>query len=306
MSTNNMDGESSVFNVLLTGFGPSSSTSREENPSWLAVKPLHKLVIPLDPHPVVIDGQVVMRETTDQHRLIQISALQIPMDYEMTSELIPRLHLRPPQLPDSVKDDFFPIPPDKGYDFIFHVGVVGRGPLRMEKMGHKLGYFMKDVNGKLAPTVRAPEPEFGSRPESDVSVGETFGRDQLGFDMVESSAAGDMFSARPNRGFGVGYEKFSEDIFTDIDVSRLVLDLKRSGIEQIYTSMDAGHYLSDFVYYCSLAESKRNRKPYERGTTQVLFLHCPPVAQPLTTEEVTDAIQRIVVWVCGELAELQE
>ncbi len=61
--------------------------------------------------------------------------------------------------------------------------------------------------------------------------------------------------------------------------------------------MDAGHYLCDFIYYCSLAEVKRASKPYEkRQNTQVLFLHCPPVDQPLGTAEVTDAIKRIVVW----------
>ena len=71
--------------------------------------------------------------------------------------------------------------------------------------------------------------------------------------------------------------------------------------------MDAGHYLCDFIYFCSLAESKRTAKPYEkRRNTQVLFLHCPPVGQPLGTEEVTDAIKRIVVWICGEMQLLDE
>lgn len=66
--------------------------------------------------------------------------------------------------------------------------------------------------------------------------------------------------------------------------------------------MDAGHYLCDFIYYCSLAEAKRSAKPYEkRRNTQVLFLHCPPVNQPLSTEEVTDAIKRIIIWECNEL-----
>lgn len=66
--------------------------------------------------------------------------------------------------------------------------------------------------------------------------------------------------------------------------------------------MDAGHYLCDFVYYCSLAEAKRIATPYEkRRITQVLTMHCPPVHQPLSTKEVTEAIKRMTVWVCGEL-----
>lgn len=66
--------------------------------------------------------------------------------------------------------------------------------------------------------------------------------------------------------------------------------------------MDGGHFLGDFLYYCSLAESKRSANPYEkRRNTQVLFLHCAPVGHPLESEEVTDAIKRIIFWVCNEL-----
>ncbi|KAJ3788643.1 hypothetical protein GGU11DRAFT_691602 [Lentinula aff. detonsa] len=307
LSTNS-GGEEGVFNVLLTGFGPFQN-HKPENPSWLAVKPLHNVVIPLDSDPVVIDGQVVMRATSSKQWLVKISALQIPVEYEAVMDIVPKLHLRPPVLPDEVKDDFYPLPPDKGYDFIFHVGVAGRGPLRMEKLGHKLGYHMKDAVGRMAPIVKGPPSEFGRREiEDTVSVGEqplqVGERLGLGFEM---ESAGDSYSARPNRGFGVGYEKFSDEIYTDIDVSRLVYDLRNSGIEQIYSSMDAGHYICDFTYYCSLAESKRNGKPYEKDrNTQVLFVHCPPVGQPLTTEDVTEAIRRIVFWVCSELAEIHD
>ncbi|KIK67010.1 hypothetical protein GYMLUDRAFT_844716 [Collybiopsis luxurians FD-317 M1] len=279
-------GEEGVFNVLLTGFGPFAN-HRPDNPSWLAVKALHNVVMPLDADPVV----------SSTHRLIKISALQVPVTYEAVVEVVPKLHLRPPVLPEAVKDDFYPLPQDKGYDFIFHVGVAGRGPLRMEKLGHKLGYHMKDASGRLAPIVKGPPSDFGRREEPDMSVGEQpierIG--SLGFDMESTS---DTYSARPSRGFGVGYEKFPDEIYTDIDVSRLVYDLRKSGIEQIYSSMDAGHYLCDFMYYCSLAESKRNGKPYEKDrNTQVLFVHCPPVDQPLSTEEVTEALRRIISWV---------
>lgn len=130
--------------------------------------------------------------------------------------------------------------------------------------------------------------------------------------------------------------------------------------------MDAGHYLGDFIYYCSLAESKRSSKallpfltntPYiapsphygptygpqayqiqtfpagssnahtQTGTdgdspstrpqgpangsgahqpitnkpARVLLMHCPPVDHPLTTEQVTEAIRRIVMWVGREM-----
>lgn len=290
--------EEGVIHVLLTGFGP--FRHYKENPAWLAVKSLHNTILPLDSHSSAIDGKAETRET--KSRIVKISAIEIPMEYEAVLEIVPGLHLRPPQLPEEVKDDVFPLPPDKGYDFIFHLGVAGRGYLRMEKSGHKLGYHMKDATGKLAPMVRGDL----RRREDDVAVGDIGERERLSLEMVENTGAGDTYSARPNRGFGVGYEKFPDELYTDIDVSRLIHDLRRSGVEQIYSSMDAGHWLCDFIYYCSLAESKRNGNPYEKDrNTQVLFVHVPPVGQPLSTEECTDAITRIVTMVCGEIADQQ-
>jgi hypothetical protein len=35
----------------------------------------------------------------------------------------------------------------------------------------------------------------------------------------------------PKRGFGKGYESFPEEIFTEIDVEKLVHHLKKSGVE---------------------------------------------------------------------------
>jgi hypothetical protein len=64
--------------------------------------------------------------------------------------------------------------------------------------------------------------------------------------------------------------------------------------------MDAGHYICDFIYYCSLAEAKRTATRKGKGS-KVLFLHCPPVGQPLTSEEVAEAIRRVIVWVCGTI-----
>ena len=65
--------------------------------------------------------------------------------------------------------------------------------------------------------------------------------------------------------------------------------------------MDAGHYLCDFIYYCSLAEAKRSVKPYEkRRTTRVLALHCCPVGSPLSTDEVTQALRQIIIRVCND------
>ncbi|KAF8163750.1 hypothetical protein B0H34DRAFT_696675 [Crassisporium funariophilum] len=277
-----------TFRVLVTGFGAFSHY--EENPSWLAVKPLQNAIL-------TTDVQSDKTAAAGGRRAIHITTLQIPVVYESVLETVPGLHARPPILPESALPDTLP-PPHTSYDFMFHIGVAGRGPLRMERVGHKLGYHMKDASGKLASVTRSSPKDFSRRDMHEVTAAENAERERLGMDIVETG--GDSI-ARPTRGFGSAYETFSDEITTDIDVTRLVQDLRRSGVEQIYTSMDAGHYLCDFIYYCSLAEAKRTSNPYEkRRNTQVLFLHCPPVNQPLSTEEVTDAIKRIIIWVCGE------
>ncbi|KAF9461330.1 hypothetical protein BDZ94DRAFT_1283562 [Collybia nuda] len=288
-----------AFRILLTGFGPFNQY--EANPSWLAVEPLHNIIISPDPlsNSTTIDDQNIVSDDHSRRRPIHISALQIPVSYDAVLNIVPGLHARPPILPNS-QANILPSPPESGYDFIFHIGVAGRGPLRMERQGHKLGYHMKDGDGKLASVVRSSPKDFSRRAE-DTLVAENIERERLGMDIIETG--GDSV-VRPTRGFGSAYENFPDEITTEVDVTRLVQDLKRSGVEQIYTSMDAGHYLCDFIYYCSLAEARRTAKPYEkRRNTQVLFLHCPPVNQPLSTAEVTDAIKRIIVWIFNQLYE---
>jgi pyroglutamyl-peptidase len=198
------------------------------NPSWLAVEPLHNTVITIDPpsKPAADGSQPVPVDESSHIRAIHISALQIPVSYEAVLDIVPGLHARPPVLPRTVPP-FSPLP-DRAYDFIFHIGVAGRGPLRMEKLGHKLGYHMKDADAKLAPVVRSSPKDFSRRPD-DPSPAENLERERLGMDMVENGG-GDVV-VRPTRGFGSAYETFPDDLPTDIDVTRLVQDLKCSGIE---------------------------------------------------------------------------
>ncbi|KAG5342907.1 hypothetical protein C0989_005855 [Termitomyces sp. Mn162] len=189
----------------------------EVNPSWLAVQPLHDTTLYPDP---------TAAGTRGRPRPIHISALEIPVIYEAVLADVPGLHSRPPILPHTVRDSF-PPPPPSGYDFIFHIGVAGRGPLRMERQGHKLGYHMKDADGKLAPLARSTPKDFSRRPDDHLA--ENLERERLGLEMVEH--IGSDTSARPTRGFGVQYESFPDELPTEIDVTRLVQDLKQSGIE---------------------------------------------------------------------------
>jgi pyrrolidone-carboxylate peptidase len=120
-------------------------------------------------------------------------------------------------------------------------------------------------------------------------------RARLGYDIDGPIDGGEP----PKRGFSKGYESFPDEIYTDVDVEKLVHHLKKSGVEQVYSSLDAGHYLCDFIYYCSLAESRRSVPKTDKPTTKVLFLHCPPVDQPLSTEEVTEAVKKSIIWLCA-------
>jgi hypothetical protein len=51
----------------------------------------------------------------------------VPVTYKAVLDSIPGLHARPPRLPETRQRDEedLPVipPPEKGYDFIFHVGV---------------------------------------------------------------------------------------------------------------------------------------------------------------------------------------
>lgn len=206
------------------------------NPSWLAVKPLHDTILYIDPpaEPITVDDQLTVAEAnipTLTVRDIHLSILQVPVTYEDVLAIVPGLHARPPIIPPAVDPDLTNIiPPPDGFDLIFHVGVTGRGPLRMERVGHKFGYNMKDATGCLAPIVRVSREE-SSNPNhghSEPSPMERMERARLsGYD-IEAPVDG---AEPPKRGFGKGYETFPEEIYTDIDVEKLVHHLKKSGID---------------------------------------------------------------------------
>ena len=278
-----------------------------------------------------------MEEFLRRPQQIHITALEIPVSYQAVLNTVPGLHGRPPVLPSPNDPSFaVPPPPANGYDFIFHVGVAGRGPLRIERIGHKNGYRMKDGDGEYAPIVHLPKDTIGLDAEAELARMERMLAgtvDVPGLPMPPGAAEVVDIPPAPNRGFGKGYETFADELSTEIDVPKLIVHLKENGIDvrpyfhilssrpcalglliiparrpqQVYSSMDAGHYLCDFIFYCSLAEAKRGVAPQEKfkerntpiKSTPVLFMHCPPVDQPLSTEQVTDAIQRVILWVCG-------
>lgn len=195
-------------------------------------------------------------------RQIYITTLEVPTVYDAILERMPGLHATPPVLPRPGPTSPAPAHlPHRAFDFILHVGVGRRGAFRVERRGHKYGYNRPDAEGRLAPVV----------PGTD----------------------------GPVRGFGVGYEKMPEELLTVVDVEGVSRSLRETGVES-EVSDDAGHYCCDFIYYASLAQAKRNAE--EGGKmTPVQFLHCSPLNEPYSTEQVTEAIKHILTWVGSRL-----
>jgi len=273
------------FRVLVTGYGEFGPF--KENPSWIAVRTLHNLILETSS-----DKTSATDAGTSAPRRIHITSLHVPVTYKDVLEIVPGLHARPPALPSSVTD--VRTPPSDGYDFILHVGVAPPDLMRLESRGHKLGYNKRDNDDELAPIVEDALTSGFDRTkgpsEAEKAEGERL-----------KNRGKDSSSDRVVRGFGTGYEKFDDELISDLDASELVDALKAGGYKDIRLSNDAGRYLCDFIYYCSLAEQRRAIAAKKGKNSRVLFLHCPPIDDPLSTEQVVDCIKRLVILVCKEI-----
>ncbi|THG94447.1 hypothetical protein EW145_g8137, partial [Phellinidium pouzarii] len=239
--------------VLITGFGPFASYT--VNPSWLAVKKLNNVVLETEGAvPVTVNQPEVLSDAASKksQRPIHITTIEIPVTYSAVLSTVPGLHARPPTLPTSTDlaltdDSAAPLPPADGYDLVLHVGAGARGDLHVEKLGHKLGYNMPDVDGKLAPVV-AQCRDVDDSGEEDPA--ERFDHERI-VDVGKGEGEEHVM-----RGFAEGYEAYNEELTTGIDVDELVKSLKESGVEHVQSSTNAGRYLCDFIYYGSLAEAQ--------------------------------------------------
>ena len=183
-----------------------------------------------------------------------MTAVEIPVTYDAVLSTVPGFHTRPPTLPQKlpvIDDDqllipsrlktqtvpttplpiaLLPPPPASGYDLVMHVGVAYPGQLLAETLGHKFGYDKPDAEGKFAPVGRPSE-------ESEESEGAGAAVDAKG-----SSGGGGGGGGRPpiRRGFQAGYERFPEELVTEVDVERMVRDLNQSG-----TQVRASHAYSN-------------------------------------------------------------
>lgn len=288
------------------------------NPSWLAVKDLNGTYL----HPQA-------SESTSHLPPIHLTSFEIPVVYSSVLTIVPSLHARPPRLPPPeelvtpMQDPGLPVPQD-GYDFIMHVGLGRKGGLSIERRGRKEGYFIKDVDGELAPAISTPI-STNSRALSE-KMREDIQSEAVRFEAQRVSGAAAQapsVSTDPpvRRGFGNKYEDFEDELWTNLDAEELITYLKESGTEvwvssrlargladhlalgsierqNVVSSTDAGLYLCEFINYCALAESRRHQRPSSDHSTEVLFVHCPPIGGDLSLEEITKGLCQIVEYVC--------
>ncbi|GAA5889586.1 hypothetical protein JCM16303_006972 [Sporobolomyces ruberrimus] len=138
-------------------------------------------------------------------------------------------------------------------NLIIHVGVGLEGKIRLEQRARKWGYEKLDVDGQLGP-----------------------------LDELENK-----------RGFkGEEWVEIEEELRTRIDGNRVVECAKRRGIEEIELSENAGLYLCEFTYYCSLGSALKQNSG---RPTPVQFIHVPPISKPYSLEQLTSALE-ILVW----------
>ncbi|KAK0532743.1 hypothetical protein OC842_003203 [Tilletia horrida] len=128
-----------------------------------------------------------------------------------------------------------------------------------------------------------------------------------------------LASDQEDRGFGQAYEPFAREEHTLLNLDALQACLLQPNSDSspgahgpIRQSHDPGRYLCDFIYYTSLAESRRaceaeaDKRQEARedgassGRTPVLFIHCPDVGQPQSSAQVTAVLRDVVRWVCEQ------
>lgn len=94
---------------------------------------------------------------------------------------------------------------------------------------------MKDGDGEYAPIVHLPKDTIGNDAEAELARMERMlasgSVDVPGLPMAPGGAEVVDIPPAPNRGFGKGYETFPDELSTEIDVPKLIVHLKESGID---------------------------------------------------------------------------
>lgn len=182
--------------------------------------------------------------------MAHIQCVHIPVHYGTILDTIPRLHgSKEPYSPHaerwfddrcdqtglagedgkSYPDGYRVEHPEDDFDVIIHVGVGRTGGIRVETLGHKIGYKHGDTKEDLAPEVSLGVPKKSSHgtANGDETV-DGVNRGQIEYD--PSVANEELIKDGKLRGFGQGYETFDLEERTDVDVPAIVEWLKRKGM----------------------------------------------------------------------------
>lgn len=204
----NTSPEQEEIRVLVTGFAPFRS-QYPINPSWEIVSRLPSYV----PSNAQVEGHHPHAKPPLQKepRRIRIDNYEAPVHvgYKAVRELVPVLL-------DENPNGFEP-------DYILHVGMAsGRPFYSCERRGHRTGYFMRDVDGKIL------NDEFDRIKEGDKWI----------------------------------WHDCPEELLTSLPFDKMFHQWKEACPEvDIRISEDAGNYLCDFIYYTSLAHRYKQHRP---------------------------------------------
>ncbi|KAJ2904142.1 hypothetical protein MKZ38_008763 [Zalerion maritima] len=239
------------FNVLVTGFGSAQpfKDTYPKNPSWEIAASLPEYLPLANPH----NPDQRSRPKLPPVR-IYVHPAPIRVSYRTVRAIVPKLWAGTATREDSDSDRDVPLDspvhrtpnreangptPATRIDIVVHIGMAGpRHTYQVEMLGHRDGYAMSDVDGKMLGD-DSPNPETGRRPcdEDDWA-----------------------WKGTPNH------------LVTDVDIKdvhRRWMELLPGSVPLIL-STDPGRYLCDFIYFSSLAYLYRREE-----RRRVVFLHVP-------------------------------
>lgn len=195
----------------------------------------------------------------------------------------------------------------KRIDFTLHIGMAAsRNFYSIEDKAHITGYRAPDVDGDLCSYAwdgRKKRHEHLVSPPEAKDVTNEFG------DKTDSAVI-DADASTKEYWFGVD-EQVAEDwtclpevLKPSVDVMRVLRywDKALEKNEDVRISEDAGRYLCEFIYWCSLAhrEIQRNNGEGVEKRGKVLFLHVPGEADGVAINKGVD----VVVGLCKAIAEV--
>ncbi|KAJ1834740.1 hypothetical protein LPJ63_001689 [Coemansia sp. RSA 2711] len=98
----------------------------------------------------------------------------------------------------------------------------------------------------------------------------------------------------PSGGCVPGYGT-ADELATAVDVDGLCRRLGERGWRSVQASSDAGHYLCDFTYYISLAESETTYPARQLPAPHTLFVHVHPQADDVYSDaQLAELLREIV------------